>query len=1160
MNTHAAITGRVFRWVQVLACAVAITMAANAAEEPRRHYDLPSGDAASILRQFAEISGREILFAAEVVRGVKTTAVRGDFSALEALHRLLAGTNLHAIPDERSGAIAVRRIPVSKPARPSTDPPPETTKTAQSNQKESPPMKKRISLALLAGWLIAGTPAATAQSTGTIEGRVSNAITTTALANARVTIEGTAQETATDETGAFRLVNVPAGKVQLTARYFGMEPKTIVIDLPAGGVNRSAIELTRMSTGEGGELVKLDAFNVVAERELSAQALAMNEQRYAANVKNVVARDEFSARGNENIGDFLVFLPGVGISNSSFEPNTLSLRGLPSHTAGIFLDGGEVASSEAGNSRNIILREVPIVNISRVEITKVPTPDMPASGLGGSVNLITKSGFENPRRSLSYNIYGIFPSTSGLSFKAEPSGHKANNRPKHIEPSFDIAYAQPVTKSFAVTAGVSRTFRHSPTWGKDPKISYDELPGWDLVRNVQTGSTLANLPQLFKSFSTQIGAEWKVSAQGLLSSSFQYRDYSRATSRTNFAVNYGAGANGDANFTQGASTGVGSVTQGGGWDTRYNTTRNVTLKYRHNGDVWKWNLHGSWSGANTEQRDIGDGHFFSTNARILNLVLRGDGIGTAGSLLPARYSAVDRFGQPVDVYNGSLYEIPGANSSQRRVETVKKGGRFDLAREIRAVIPVTVKLGAEVNQMEKDVRGFAQSWNFVPNGRSDVQSRLARNFDVFDEEHLARSALEINGVKYRDLSNAKVYNLYRQHPDWFVLDQPGAHQNRVTSSFLLKETITAAFLRFDLRALENRLAIATGVRYERTDEDGRGPLNNVNAQYQKDAQGRYVTDAAGRRVLITSDPLALRKLQYQERGTSGNVSYGGLYPSLNASYTLSENLLLRIGYAKTIGRPDLSFIVPGATIGDPNVPAPTITVNNPELKPWTADNYDLTLETYEMKGGTGWIGAFRKDINDFFSRTVETVTPGLLEKYGVPDDGTLNNYSIVTQQNAGKARVNGLEFGYRQSLTFLPSWARGVQLSFNATRLQLLGDQTADFSNFKSRVYAGGINLFRPRYSVKLSFTHEGDTLTGAVAPSATVPAGTSTWEPAQTRVGLSGEYSLNSRFSVYFSLPDLKNFTWTQSRYAHGTPDYARTTRRIGYGYYSTVGIKGKF
>jgi hypothetical protein len=79
------------------------------AESVRRSYELPPGDAAITLRQVSAISGREILFAAEAVRGVRTNAVRGDFTPVEAVARLLAGTVLSVVQDEKTGALAVRR-------------------------------------------------------------------------------------------------------------------------------------------------------------------------------------------------------------------------------------------------------------------------------------------------------------------------------------------------------------------------------------------------------------------------------------------------------------------------------------------------------------------------------------------------------------------------------------------------------------------------------------------------------------------------------------------------------------------------------------------------------------------------------------------------------------------------------------------------------------------------------------------------------------------------------------------------------------------------------------------------------------------------------------------------------------------------------------------
>ncbi|MBX3737899.1 MAG: TonB-dependent receptor [Candidatus Didemnitutus sp.] len=86
-----------------------ISVAALAADEARKHYDIPAGDAAAALKQFSSVSGRETLFAAAVVRGVKTSSVKGELTVREALDALLDGTGLLATTDTKTGAIAVRR-------------------------------------------------------------------------------------------------------------------------------------------------------------------------------------------------------------------------------------------------------------------------------------------------------------------------------------------------------------------------------------------------------------------------------------------------------------------------------------------------------------------------------------------------------------------------------------------------------------------------------------------------------------------------------------------------------------------------------------------------------------------------------------------------------------------------------------------------------------------------------------------------------------------------------------------------------------------------------------------------------------------------------------------------------------------------------------------
>ncbi|HEY0594950.1 TonB-dependent receptor [Sphingopyxis sp.] len=81
----------------MLACGAALACLAPApavAEEAARAFDIPAQDLGSALRQFGKVTGRQIIFSEELVRGHRSVAVRGRHEADEALRRLLAGSGL----------------------------------------------------------------------------------------------------------------------------------------------------------------------------------------------------------------------------------------------------------------------------------------------------------------------------------------------------------------------------------------------------------------------------------------------------------------------------------------------------------------------------------------------------------------------------------------------------------------------------------------------------------------------------------------------------------------------------------------------------------------------------------------------------------------------------------------------------------------------------------------------------------------------------------------------------------------------------------------------------------------------------------------------------------------------------------------------------------
>ncbi|MCF7688015.1 MAG: TonB-dependent receptor [Cephaloticoccus sp.] len=87
-----------------------LTSAQAADEGTTKSYDLPAADATTAFQSFTEQSGHELIYPATVVAGVKTQAVKGEFTALEALNHMLAGTELVAVQDKESGAFAVNRV------------------------------------------------------------------------------------------------------------------------------------------------------------------------------------------------------------------------------------------------------------------------------------------------------------------------------------------------------------------------------------------------------------------------------------------------------------------------------------------------------------------------------------------------------------------------------------------------------------------------------------------------------------------------------------------------------------------------------------------------------------------------------------------------------------------------------------------------------------------------------------------------------------------------------------------------------------------------------------------------------------------------------------------------------------------------------------------
>ena len=103
-------------------------------------------------------------------------------------------------------------------------------------------------------------------------------------------VAGSGIEVFSNAFGEYRLAGLPAGPVTLEVFHTGLATQRVVVNLPAEGAVTQDVLLREAGSRED-SLVQLGRFVVQSQRETDAAAIAINEQRFAANRKDVVATD-----------------------------------------------------------------------------------------------------------------------------------------------------------------------------------------------------------------------------------------------------------------------------------------------------------------------------------------------------------------------------------------------------------------------------------------------------------------------------------------------------------------------------------------------------------------------------------------------------------------------------------------------------------------------------------------------------------------------------------------------------------------------------------------------------------------------------------------------------------------------------------------------------
>ncbi len=243
--------------------------------------------------------------------------------------------------------------------------------------------------------------AADVAAKGAIAGRVvdsSEAI----LQGAQVRLLPLDLKAVSDAQGAFSFPNIPAGNYQVQISYLGFIPFEAAAPVTAGQIFRLDVHMKVRSVSE--QVI------VTAERP-RGEAESINRARFADNILQVLPAEVVRSLPNANVADALGRLPSVTLERIEGEGVYVQVRGTEPRLTNVTIDGITVPSPEP-TVRQVRLDVLPADLVESVEINKTLAPNIDGDGIGGSVNMKTKTAGEFPTVEL-HGLGGYNPILGG---------------------------------------------------------------------------------------------------------------------------------------------------------------------------------------------------------------------------------------------------------------------------------------------------------------------------------------------------------------------------------------------------------------------------------------------------------------------------------------------------------------------------------------------------------------------------------------------------------------------------------------------------------------------------------------------------------------------------------------------------------------------------
>jgi TonB-dependent receptor len=799
----------------------------------------------------------------------------------------------------------------------------------------------------------------------TDKGSVTGHVTDTSgsvLHGAEIELQPTGMTVVSNQQGGYFVNNLAPGTYTITVTYVGFSLFTKVVNITAGQTTTVDV---KMGVASQSEQV------LVTAESVSGEAAAINRERTADNVLQVMSSEVIMSLPNATIADAVGRLPSVTLERDEGEGKYIQVRSLEPRLTNATIDGVNVPSPEPG-VREVKFDAMPADLVDSVEVNKTLQANMDGDGIGGSVNIVTKTAGERPTIDL-FGSGGTTPimGNRNVLLAGGTIGQRFGTDKKWgalIGGSYDwngrgINDIEPVPDVATLPGG--STTRYFDT--QDIREYQYKRSRWGL-----TGST-----------DYKLGEGSDIYVRGIYSNFHDYGDkwvYTLTDNTPGIQLLNTNGCPTSNGVTVAPCTGVPAFSESN--RVPIFVISSLLLGGKHVlASTWiSWDV----SVARSEQLKSGGNEGADWASNLTNSSCQFSPALTVRQYIPQW--TPNCFSEAYQPTNYSLTDITTSYGKSPQLNLQFAGAigkRYHIGSHLS-----TIEIGGKFRNAHK----FDDSYTPVydPNGSISMVPFLGRfkNTNYYSGNYQLGPTTDW----------AKVINYLNSNPSAFTL-QPGT-VGANPGNFDLVEKVSAGYVMDTIDV--GKFRFVAGLRIEGT---------NLFTD-------TYTCDVACQNTPTQQGSVSLKL----------NGSYVNFLPSASVRYDLGHDTNLRVVYSRALSRPDPQDIAQAFSVTinqNPNL----LSLGNADLKAEKANNYDVLIEHYLNSVGIIQGGFFYKQL---YLPIVDQET--YRTNYNPDPSNPLyptGNWLISQSVNAGSGWLAGVEAAYLQHFTSLPGELRGLGLSAN---------------------------------------------------------------------------------------------------------------------------------